>query len=132
MSCNCGKLLECSKPGDSKCTCVVEVLSGCGTEECISCCDQTMKAVEIKTEDQGKEKHVPVIEKTKCGYKVKVGEVPHPMEEDHYITMIELRTNDELIRKCLKPGMAPEAEFYTMSDIVQVIEHCNKHGFWKV
>jgi len=38
-----------------------------------------------KTEDVGKEKHVPVIEKTKSGIKVKVGSIPHPMEEKHYM-----------------------------------------------
>lgn len=132
MCCNCNQLLECSLPGDEQCTCVVQVLSGCGQDDCIKCCDTAMKKVEFKTQDQGKEKHVPVVEKVEGGYKVKVGEVAHPMEEDHYITMIEMTTKDELIRKCLKPGMAPEAVFYTNSEVVQVVERCNKHGFWKV
>jgi len=35
------------------------------------CCGQPMKLMEFKTEDQGKEKHVPVIEKTESGIKVK-------------------------------------------------------------
>ena len=38
------------------------------------------QAVE-NTVDAAKEKHVPVLEETADGYKVKVGSVPHPMEE---------------------------------------------------
>ena len=38
----------------------------------------------------GKEKHVPVIEKTSNGYLVKVGSIAHPMEEKHHIEWIEL------------------------------------------
>ena len=57
---------------------IVEVLhTGVGE---LVCCNQPMKLMEAKTEDQGKEKHVPVIEKTEKGFKVKVGSVPHPME----------------------------------------------------
>ena len=56
----------------------------------IICCGQPMKLLEEKTqEDEGKEKHVPVIEKTEKGIKVKVGAIPHPMEQDHYIELIQ-------------------------------------------
>lgn len=89
-----------------------------------------MTKAQPKTADQGKEKHVPVIEKISGGYKVKIGSVPHPMEADHYIEFIELRTMDEIQRKYLKPGMAPEAVFLTSAASVSAIEFCNKHGLW--
>ena len=44
------------------------------------CCGQPMILMEAKTEDQGKEKHVPVVEKTDKGVKVTVGSIIHPMD----------------------------------------------------
>ena len=77
-------------------------------------------------EDEGKEKHVPVTEKTEKGVKIKVGSVPHPMEANHYIEWIEVETNGETRRKFLKPGEPPEAEGVTKARI-----YCNVHGLWK-
>ena len=62
-----------------------------------------------KTADQGKEKHVPIIEKTTKGIIVKVGSVPHPMEEKHYIEWIEVRSGDNSYLKWLHPGEKAEA-----------------------
>jgi superoxide reductase len=74
---------------------------------------------------------VPVIEKIEGGYKVKVGGVAHPMEEKHYIEWIELVTPNRVMRKYLKPGEAPEAEFKTCATDVTAREYCNLHGLWK-
>ncbi|MBN2317126.1 MAG: desulfoferrodoxin FeS4 iron-binding domain-containing protein, partial [Sedimentisphaerales bacterium] len=52
---------------------IVEVLHG-GAGELV-CCGKPMVLLQAKTADQGKEKHVPVIEKIDGGYKVKVGDV---------------------------------------------------------
>ncbi len=62
---------------------IVEVLHA-GVGELV-CCGQPMKLMEEQKEDEGKEKHVPVIERTEKGIKVRVGSVPHPMEANHYI-----------------------------------------------
>jgi len=94
------------------------------------CCGQPMNLLEEKTEDEGKEKHVPVLEKTDKGIKVKVGSVPHPMEEKHYIEWIEVTTKDGVTRKFLKPGEVPEAEFEIKEEIVQIREYCSVHGLW--
>ena len=94
------------------------------------CCGQPMNLMEEKTEDEGKEKHVPVFERTDKGIKVKVGSVPHPMEENHYIEWIEVTTKDGVARKFLKPGNIPEAEFEIMGEIVQIREYCSVHGLW--
>lgn len=108
---------------------IVEVLhAGVGQ---LVCCGQPMKRLEEKTEEQGKEKHVPVLERTDKGIKVKVGSIPHPMEEKHYIEWIEVVTDTGVLRKFLKPGDAPEAEFKTDDAIVQVREYCILHGLWR-
>lgn len=67
---------------------IVEVLHGGGGE--LVCCGQPMERLVENTVDAAKEKHVPVIEKVGDGVKVKVGDVAHPMEAEHYIEWIEV------------------------------------------
>jgi len=108
---------------------IVTVLhTGVGT---LVCCGQPMELLKEKTKDVGSEKHVPVIEKTKTGIVVKVGSVPHPMEEKHYIQWIELIADGEIYRKFLKLGEAPEAEFCIKAKKISAREYCNLHGLWE-
>jgi len=108
---------------------IVEVLhTGIGE---LVCCGQPMDLKQEKAEDEGMEKHVPVIEKTEKGFKVKVGSVPHPMEENHYIEWVELIADGKAYRKFLKPGEAPEAEFCIEAGSLTAREYCNVHGLWK-
>ncbi len=108
---------------------IVEVLHG-GDGELV-CCGQPMKNLIAKTADECKEKHVPVIEKVDGGIKVKVGSVPHPMEEKHYIEWIEILADGKAYRQFLNPGDAPEAEFSIEANAVTAREHCSIHGLWK-
>lgn len=108
---------------------IVEVLTP-GAGELV-CCSQPMVLLGEKTADATTEKHVPVIEKTEGGYKVKVGSVPHPMEEKHYIEWIELVADGAAYRQFLSPGDAPEATFAIEAAEVSAREHCNVHGLWK-
>ncbi len=113
----------------SICGNIVEVLhTGAGE---LVCCGKPMDLMEEKSEDQGLEKHVPVIEKTDKGVLVKVGSVPHPMEEKHYIEWIEIIADGTAYRKYLKPGDSPEAEFCIDAEQVTAREYCNVHGLWK-
>jgi len=95
------------------------------------CCGQPMKLMEENTVDAAIEKHVPVIEKTENGFKVKVGETPHPMDEDHYIEWIEVVSDIGVNRHYLKPGDKPETEFNFKADDVVARAYCNLHGLWK-
>lgn len=107
---------------------IVEVLHE-GVGELV-CCNQPMTLMQPKTEDQGKEKHVPVIEKTNKGVKVKVGSMPHPMEEKHYIEWVAVDTDGGSFRKFLNPNELPEAEFEIKEEILGAREFCNVHGLW--
>lgn len=108
---------------------IVEVLhAGVGQ---LVCCGQPMELLTEKTEDVGLEKHVPVIEKVGNKVKVKVGSVPHPMEQKHYIEWIEIITDGRVYRKFLKPRDKPEAEFEITADKIEAREYCNIHGLWK-
>lgn len=125
------EIYECGQTGPDKCTCLVEMLTDCDDCAAPGCCDVPMTKVEPKTADNGKEKHVPVIEKVPGGFKVKVGDVPHPMEPDHFIQFIEIRTDDEVQRKYLQPGRPAEAIFMTEAASISAVELCNKHGVWQ-
>lgn len=108
---------------------IVEVLTG-GTGELV-CCGEPMKLLDEKTADAATEKHVPVIDNTEDGYKVKVASMPHPMEEQHYIEWVELLADGKAYRQFLQPGDAPEAMFHVEAADVSAREHCNKHGLWR-
>ncbi len=109
---------------------IVEVLHG-GVGELV-CCKRPMKLMTENTEDAAKEKHVPVIEKDGNKVTVKVGSVPHPMEDSHFIEWVEVIEGDNVNRRFLSPGSAPEAVFENISggEIV-AREFCNLHGLWK-
>ena len=95
------------------------------------CCGQPMELLTEKLQDVGNEKHVPVIEKTATGVKVKVGSIPHPMEEKHYIEWIEITADGVNQRKFLKTEQKPEAFFATIAKNIEAREYCNLHGLWK-
>ncbi|GAB6054847.1 desulfoferrodoxin [Methanobacterium alkalithermotolerans] len=97
------------------------------------CCGQPMELLIERQTDVGPEKHIPIIENTKKGIKVKVGEVPHPMEENHYIEWVELIIDGKTYREFLEPGDDPEVEFnlnISEDSDLKVREYCNIHGLW--
>lgn len=111
------------------CGIIVEIIHE-GKGELV-CCNQPMKLMEENMVDAALEKHVPVIEKTEDGIKVKVGSVPHPMVEEHYIEWIELIADGRACRKFLNPGDEPEALFKIEAQTITAREYCNLHGLWK-
>ncbi len=108
---------------------VVEVLFVGGGQ--LVCCEKPMELMVDKNQDVGQEKHVPVIEKIEDSFLVKVGSVPHPMEQTHYIEWIELIVDGKSCRQFLKPGDKPEAIFKVKGKNVSAREYCNIHGLWK-
>ena len=116
----------------SVCGNVITVLEVGGGE--LVCCEKPMMLQEAKTEEQeGKEKHVPVVEIEGNKVTVKVGSVPHPMEDGHFIELIQLIKDGKVVaQKQLSPGKDPEAVF-CLDDTDGIIarEYCNVHGLWK-
>ena len=108
---------------------IVEVIHG-GIGKLV-CCGEPMELLIAKTADAGKEKHVPVIEKIDGGIKVKIGSVPHPMEEKHHIEWIEVVVDGKAYRQFLSAGDAPEAVFNIQAGTIIAREYCNIHGLWK-
>lgn len=91
-----------------------------------------LNIIEAKTSGEGEPKHKPVITRVNDGYHVKVGDVEHPMEEEHYIAVIELIADGQIHKQYLKPGDKPEATFkIPESDNVVAREYCTLHGLWQ-
>jgi len=112
-----------------RCGNIVEVLhEGKGQ---LVCCGQPMKLFVENAVDAAKEKHVPVVEQTSGGVRVKVGSVAHPMEEKHYIEWIEVVADGKVYRQFLNPGDAPEAVFEVRGERLTARAYCNLHGLWK-
>jgi superoxide reductase len=108
---------------------IVEVLhSGAAP---LVCCNQKMNLMEENTLDAAREKHVPVIEIADGKITVRVGSVPHPMEQSHYIEWIELLADGKAYRQFLQTGEKPEAVFLISAQKVTAREYCNLHGQWK-
>jgi superoxide reductase len=107
---------------------IVEVLHG--GEGGLVCCGQPMSLQMGKKEDEGSEKHVPIIEKSENRISVRVGSQAHPMEEEHYIEWIELISDSKNCKKFLKPGDQPKATFKNDSENNKVRIYCNIHGLW--
>jgi len=105
------------------------VLSGKGE---LVCCGQPMKLLEAGVVDAAAEKHVPVIEADGENKTVRVGSVPHPMINEHYIMFIEAISNDNkyLKRKYLSANEDPIMTFKTQNDALYAREYCNLHGLW--
>ena len=96
------------------------------------CCGEKMQELIPGTVDAAVEKHVPVVSIDGNIVTVKVGEVEHPMVEEHFIQWVYLQTDRGGQRKCLKPGEKPEVNFALCDEKpVAVFEYCNLHGLWK-
>ncbi len=107
---------------------IVEMTHG-GAGELV-CCGAPMEQQFAKTEDEGVEKHKPTIERNDTGVIVRVGEITHPMESEHYIEWIEVVTEHRVYRKYLEPGSEPQVEFFLEAEHLAARAYCNVHGLW--
>ncbi len=99
----------------------------------VMCCGQKMTEQVPGTSDGAFEKHVPAVEVDGNAVKVAVGEVAHPMLEEHYIMFVALETSKGLQLKKLNPAEEPKASFLLAEgeEAIAAYEYCNLHGFWK-
>ena len=97
------------------------------------CCGQAMVDIKAGTTEASVEKHIPVITTRNNNLvDVTVGAALHPMEEDHFIEWIALKTEQGMHIKKLHPGDAPKASFSVVdgNHVYLAYAYCNKHGLW--
>ena len=98
----------------------------------MKCCGQNMTELIPGTVDAAVEKHLPVATVDGNIVKVNVGEVTHPMTDEHYIQWVYLQTDKGGQRKNLLPTDSPEVTFaLAYEKPVAVYAYCNLHGLWK-
>ena len=96
------------------------------------CCGEDMVELVPRSVDGAIEKHVPVVISDGDKIKVKVGEVDHPMTEEHYIEFIIIETSKGYTVRNLKPGDSPSVDYILSEDeeYVNAYAYCNLHGLW--
>ena len=99
----------------------------------IMCCGEKMSEIVPGTMDASKEKHVPVYTIEGNTVNVAVGSVLHPMQPEHYIEWVSLKTRSGNQRKQLEPNDEPKVSFAITDgdEVVAVYAYCNLHGLWK-
>lgn len=115
------KLFKCNKCGN--------IVLVNGNEKLLKCCGESLCEIEVSS-GEGEGKHKPVIKIEDNQVCIRVGEIMHPMEEEHYIEWIYVIGD-----KCssfikFKPGDVPEC-IVPYSENMQVFAYCNKHLLWK-
>ena len=96
----------------------------------VTCCGKSMEKLEANTTDASVEKHVPVYERIDDEIVVRVGEIEHPMEKEHYIMWIAQVTDNRTTRVRLYPEQGTETRFPYIPGAT-LYAYCNKHGLWK-
>ena len=99
---------------------------------------------DVKNLTDPEKKHIPAITVVKkCGLipegcqdvHVKVGEIQHPMEQEHYIAHIDFYLDNEFIsRIALTPDKLNPAgalHLKAQSGKITAVELCTVHGAWK-
>ena len=98
----------------------------------VMCCGEKMQELIPGSVDAATEKHVPAVTVDGNVVKVKVGEVEHPMLDEHYIQFVVVETKSGSMCHTFAPGDKPECEFVLAAGdkAVAVYEYCNLHGLW--
>lgn len=120
------KIFMCEKCGN-----IITMLDDSGVVP--YCCNQEMQLLKANIEEDRFEKHIPVIIKNGNSVEIRVGEVEHPMLNNHYVKWIILETDLGFHVKYLKPNNKAYAYFDLLSNerIKNVYEYCNVHGLYK-
>ncbi len=140
------KLYVCSKCGhiefnDLPDACLV---CGAGAGDFAEDADAINKPADAADLTEAEKKHIPqVVVVRECGLipgggcydvHVKVGEIEHVMEPNHYIKYIDYYLDNKFIsRVWLSPEVChPAAGLHlkAQSGTISAIENCNKHGNW--
>lgn len=115
------------------CQNMVEIIIAGGGE--LVCCGQPMQKIEAKEyEDAMLEKHIPVFVKNQNNEdEVRVGEVLHPMTDEHHIVFIETISEDrnKVQLQYLHPGEEPKMLLNEKPYKLLARELCNLHGLWE-
>ena len=98
------KIFKCMHCGN-----IIEMIDDHGVP--VICCGEPMKAFKAGESDGAAEKHVPAVKAEGDVIRVCVGEVAHPMTEEHHIAFIWLVT-DQGVHRAGQPVSGLPGRFY--------------------
>jgi len=98
----------------------------------VVCCTKKMDELVAGSVEASEEKHIPVYVAEDNKIFAAVGEVEHPMIEEHYIEWVAIETDKGAQIKYLSPDDKPVAAFSIGRDeeLIAVYAYCNLHGLW--
>lgn len=112
---------------------LVEIILSGGGE--LVCCGQAMQKLDAKNAEEAMlEKHIPIfVKRDDGGEEIRVGEVLHPMNDDHYIMFIETISEDKnhVQLQYLHSGEEPKMLLKQKLGKTLAREFCNLHGLWE-
>lgn len=133
-------------------TCGYRELTGEAPEKCPNCMvdkthfaeqDNAIMEPGAQEMEETDKKHIPAVTiKKECGMipegcmdaLIRIGEVLHPMTEDHSIQFIDAYVDKKWITRLhLSPAINPAVVLHLKPETtgkLQVVELCNKHGAW--
>lgn len=104
---------------------------GAGT---LVCCGEDMLLEDENKDMANAQKHIPVIveDQDGVGVKITIGEILHPMTEEHHLDWVQVHTTFGDIRKKLELGEAPIFVLPNLQkeDILGIRSYCNEHGLY--
>lgn len=115
------------------CKNLIEVVNSNPTVK-LQCCGKDMNKIGENTTDGATEKHLPIVNIEENSLFIQVGEVIHPMTDEHYISAIyvidDLGNYEKVV---LTPYESPEVsvDINEKAKKVNVYSYCNLHGLWK-
>ena len=92
----------------------------------ITCCGDVMEEIKPNSVDASFEKHIPVYEINNDKININV---PHVMEENHYIKWVLMVNDNEIQYKEFKYTDLPKATFNYKENSI-IYSYCNLHGLW--
>ena len=116
----------------TECSTLVEALNPQCCDE-MSCCGKPMEMLQPNLSGKLSSKHLPVVKCDGSILTVYVGNILHPMTNDHCIKWIELVGNGFEKRINLKCGNDPIVTFHLSEyeRVLSVYAYCNVHGLWR-
>lgn len=111
----------------TKCKNIITVLKG--DNKNLTCCQDNLIEIKPNTQEAATEKHIPVCKFIDGQVEVTVGEIEHPMSEEHYIEFIVQATDKDFTVKKLNPDDKPIAVFPNKEN-AKYYAFCNIHGLW--
>lgn len=99
----------------------------------LSCCGEEMAQLIPNRAKASEEKHRPVYHIEDNVVHVTVGEVEHPMSEEHWIEWIGLESEHGIQYAQLDPTDKPKAKFALCAgdEVRAVYALCNQHELWR-